>query len=1020
LQYLVRVYDKNGLFDETSPQPLWVADHIDQSVAEANLREELLVGYGESRIASRNIPLHGGAVQAYGTAIPEGHGVWMAGYEVPVDGSGGFVAEEILPEGMHTVEVAVLDKFGNGELFLRDLALKKSDWFTVGIADLTLSGNKTSGPAERLVKDNPQYSDDLSSQGRLAFYTNGKFDNGWSLTASADTREESLDDIFSNFTDKSPDALLRRIDPDYHYPTFGDDSTVTEDAPTYGKFYVKVNKDETYGLWGNFKVDYTDNDLAHVNRGLYGANLHYQPLGATSFGEPRLLLDSFAADPGTVAQRDEFLGTDGSLYYLEHRDILEGSEKMRIEVRDKDSGIVLGVKNLVPVLDYDIDYLQGRILLAQPLPATADDNLLVHTDSISGNPVYLVVHYEYTPGFDDPDQLATGGRFHYWFNDHVKVGLTASRDKPEDIENTLGGADLTIRKSSESWIRLETGRTKGPGIPSQTSTEGGFDFGSSDTFDDNETNAWAYRIDASVGFKDFFQNGRGRVSFYMQDLEAGYSAPGLATDTDLIQYGGTAKLPLSDRLSAHSKVDIEDQRNGLKTEAGELDLHYRMGDNWTLSTGVRHDNREDNSAVVPATQEQGRKTDAVAKLLYDSRARWTAYAFGQGTIQTSDSREDNSRIGAGGSFRLTDRFNITGEVSGGDLGAGAKLETEYLYTDRTTVYLNYTFENERTDNGLRARKGNMASGFRTRYSDSASVFLEERYTHGDSLTGLTHSAGVNLAPFDHLNFGAHIDLGTLRDHQTDAELDRKAVSVSAGYGFDKLKIASAMEYRIDRTEQPDTRFDKRNTWLSKNNFKYQLSQDMRFLGKFNYSFSDSSQGDFYDSDYTEAVLGWAYRPVNHDRLNALLKYTYFYNVPPAGQVNGNNTASDFVQRSHIGSVDVMYDLTSRWTVGGKYAYRYGQVAQDRENQDFFDSRAHLYVLRADWHFIHKWDALIEGRWLDLPDAEDSRSGVLLGIFRQLGDHLKVGVGYDFSDFSDDLTDLDYKHQGLFINLVGKF
>ena len=40
---------------------------------------------------------------------------------------------------------------------------------------------------------------------------------------------------------------------------------------------------------------------------------------------------------------------------------------MRIEVRDKDSGMVLGVKNLTPVLDYDIDYLQGRVLLAQPL-----------------------------------------------------------------------------------------------------------------------------------------------------------------------------------------------------------------------------------------------------------------------------------------------------------------------------------------------------------------------------------------------------------------------------------------------------------------------------------------------------------------------------------------------------------------------------------------------------------------------------------------------------------------------------
>ena len=195
---------------------------------------------------------------------------------------------------------------------------------------------------------------------------------------------------------------------------------------------------------------------------------------------------------------------------------------------------------------------------------------------------------------------------------------------------------------------------------------------------------------------------------------------------------------------------------------------------------------------------------------------------------------------------------------------------------------------------------------------------------------------------------------------------------------------------------------------------------MRLLGKFNYAVSDSSQGDFSDSDYTEAVMGWAYRPVYHDRLNALLKYTYFDNVPPAGQVNGTNTASNFVQRSHIGSLDVMYDLTSRWTVGGKYAYRRGEVALDREDKDFFDSDAHLYVARADWHFIHNWDALIEGRWLDLPDAEDSRSGFLVGIYRHLGNHIKVGVGYNFRDFSDDLTQLDYKHQGLFINLIGKY
>jgi hypothetical protein len=154
-------------------------------------------------------------------------------------------------------------------------------------------------------------------------------------------------------------------------------------------------------------------------------------------------------------------------------------------------------------------------------------------------------------------------------------------------------------------------------------------------------------------------------------------------------------------------------------------------------------------------------------------------------------------------------------------------------------------------------------------------------------------------------------------------------------------------------------------------------------------------------------------------LNALLKYTYFYNVPPADQVNGTNASSNFVQRSHIGSLDVMYDLTSRWTVGGKYAYRLGEVAQDREDKEYFDSRAHLYVLRADWHFIDRWDAMAELRRLDLPDAEDSRSGILVALYRHLGDHFKLGVGYNFTDFSDDLTQMDYDHQGLFINLIGK-
>ncbi len=32
--------------------------------------------------------------------------------------------------------------------------------------------------------------------------------------------------------------------------------------------------------------------------------------------------------------------------------------------------------------------------------------------------------------------------------------------------------------------------------------------------------------------------------------------------------------------------------------------------------------------------------------------------------------------------------------------------------------------------------------------------------------------------------------------------------------------------------------------------------------------------------------------------------------------------------------------------------------------------------------------------------------------------MKVGVGYNFTDFSDDLTDMRYNHKGVFLNLIG--
>ncbi|HEX7044744.1 MAG TPA: OmpA family protein [Burkholderiales bacterium] len=1019
LKYVARVYDRNGRFDETKAQPLWVVDELAPEVAAREAEAELLVGYGESRLAVENIEKQGGTVRVKGSGIPPEHTVWLAGRAVPVDREGRFVAEALLPPGLHTVEVGVLDRSGNGQLYLRDLELPRNDWFYVGIADITLAKDDTSGPARHVTGDTQHYDNELHMDGRLAFYTKGKFGDGWRLTASGDTLEGPVEDMFSNFLDKSPGALFRRIDPDYYYPTFGDDSTVEEDAPTLGKFYVKLMKDANYGLWGNFKIGYTDNSLAHVDRGLYGANAHYEA-GTTSFGEQRFVFDGFAAEPGTVAAREEFRGSGGSLYFLRHQDIVTGSERVRIEVRDKDSGLVLAVKNLVPALDYDIDYLQGRIVLSQALPATANDGLLVASDSISGHPVFLVVRYEYTPGFDDIDTLALGGRSHYWFNDHARLGFTSSRTEEGGLENSLNAVDLTLRKSAESWVKLETSRSKGLAPETLVSDDGGFSFGTLDPMSGDNVSAGAYRIDSSVGLGDVIEGARGRLTFYKQSLDAGYSAPGLAAPTETNQYGGTLQLPLTERVSLHAKTDTRERDQGLATRATEIDVDWQLNERWNVTAGVRRDERADRSPVVPVTQVQGERTDAAARLAYDSKGRWTAYGFVQDTLEKTGNREDNARIGAGGSIRVSERWRITGEASGGDLGGAGSLGTEYLWSDRTNLYLTYALENESADNGLRAKKGSLVSGFRTRYSDSASVYMEERYAHGDVPTGLTHTAGVDLAPTDRLTLGARLDFGSLRDRETGAETRRNALGLSVGYGYDAVRIATALEYRVDETESAvDASVSERKTWLVKNSLKYQINPDWRLIGKLNYADSTSTLGEFFDGRYTEAVIGYGYRPIAHDRLNMLFKYTYFYNMPTAEQQSTGGTAAEFVQKSHVFSIDTIYDLNPRWSVGGKYAYRLGQVSMERENPEFFDSRAHLYVVRADWRFVRHWDALFELRRLDLPDAGDRRSGALVALYWHMGRHIKLGVGYNFTDFSDDLTDLDYDSRGVFVNLVGK-
>ena len=345
LAYTLRVYDREGRFDETGPLAIKLSEEADSFPSK---NDSITPGYGDDRSFNSNIILNGGTITVFGRNVPNGQTVRVGGEEIPVDSEGAFVATQILPPGDHLVEVVLED--ANGETVLeyeREATIPEHEFFFVGIADLTL-GKKTGADSEVLTAVQPGEYDSVYQNGRLAFYLKGKIKGRYLITAAADTQEDELDVLFSDFDKKDPRQLLRRLDPDDYYPVYGDDSTTVEDAPTSGKFYVKIEDGNSHVMWGNHKVRINGTELARYERGLYGGNANIESRTATSFGEPHLQVRGFAAQPGTLPQRDVFRGTGGSIYFLQRQDLSIGSEQVSIEERDHVSGACSGSQGITP------------------------------------------------------------------------------------------------------------------------------------------------------------------------------------------------------------------------------------------------------------------------------------------------------------------------------------------------------------------------------------------------------------------------------------------------------------------------------------------------------------------------------------------------------------------------------------------------------------------------------------------------------------------------------------------------
>ena len=227
---------------------------------------------------------------------------------------------------------------------------------------------------------------------------------------------------------------------------------------------------------------------------------------------------------------------------------------------------------------------------------------------------------------------------------------------------------------------------------------------------------------------------------------------------------------------------------------------------------------------------------------------------------------------------------------------------------------------------------------------------------------------------------------------------------------------SKIEYRTDDdSEQIDQ-------WVLTNRLAYSLNDNLRLAARFNYA--KTEDGSVFDpvadeinqnSEFVEAGLGFSWRPSVSDKLNILGRYTYLYDLRSPAQ-----RTPDIDQLSHVLSIEGIYRINRRWETAIKLAHRLSELRVDQQQGAWFDSSASLVAVQGRYHLVNEWDALAEYRWLSVQD-ESARHGLLLGVSRQIGDHLELGMGYNFTDFVDDLTKVnDYEYKGWYVNMIGKY
>jgi hypothetical protein len=362
----------------------------------------------------------------------------------------------------------------------------------------------------------------------------------------------------------------------------------------------------------------------------------------------------------------------------------------------------------------------------------------------------------------------------------------------------------------------------------------------------------------------------------------------------------------------------------------------------------------------------------------------------------------------------------------------------YELSEGHELFGSYTMDPDRT-NGAR----NLLSvGQRKNFGDRTQIFTESQFGRGFGETSNGHVGGIE---FDRDDWVFSTTLQASEVQRNESSFDRLAASVGATYQSDQTRLSTRFELREDKGPDVDSR-----QYVSSNALAYQLHEYGRLIGKLNIAWTDNRFADVEAGRFAEIALGYAYRPLASDRLNGMVRYNYLYDVGTEGQ---SNSPGD--EKAHVVSAEGFYDITPRLQLGGKLAYRGGKSRIEKGTGAWYDLSLGMAIARASFHvdlsrgpasgmlLPDQVELLGEYRWLEDFKGNSNQQGALLGIYREIDPRhqedqqsaggaiargksrllpasLRVGVGYNFSGFDDDMHKNNYRSHGWFLDMMAVF